>query len=55
MEHDEGDGHEPRGRGAFIAKTALRASSRPLIALGLPYTRRQPRQQSSCRGAFPTS
>ena len=37
MEHDEETGMSPEAAGAFIAKTALRASSRPLIALGLPY------------------
>lgn len=37
MEHDEETGMSPEAAGAFIAKTALRKSSRPLIALGLPY------------------
>ena len=37
MEHDEETGMSPEAAGAFIAKTALRRSSRPLIALGLPY------------------
>ena len=37
MEHDEETGMSPETAGEFIAKTALRKSSRPLIALGLPY------------------
>ena len=37
MEHDEETGMSPEAAGAFIAKTALKKSSRPLIALGLPY------------------
>ena len=30
-------GMSPEAAGAFIAKTALKTGSRPLIALGLPY------------------
>lgn len=37
MEHDEETGMSPETAGEFIAKTALRKSSSPLIALGLPY------------------
>lgn len=37
MEHDEETGMSPETAGEFISKTALRKSSRPLIALGLPY------------------
>ena len=37
MEHDEETGMSPEAAGAFIAKTALKTGSRPLIALGLPY------------------
>ena len=37
MEHDEETGMSPEAAGEFIAKTALRKNSRPLIALGLPY------------------
>ena len=37
MEHDEETGMSPEAAGAYIAKMALRRSSSPLKALGLPY------------------
>ena len=37
MEHDEETGMSPEAAGAYIAKMALRRSSAPLKALGLPY------------------
>ena len=37
MEHDERTGMDPSRAGAFIAKVALRKSSRPLVALGGAY------------------
>lgn len=37
MEHDERTGMKPEQAGAFVAKMALKARSKPLVALGIQY------------------
>ena len=37
MEKDERGGMRPEDAGAYVAKMALKESSKPLVALGLPY------------------